>query len=321
LHKNFSGDFMKAAQINQYGGKEVVTLNQDTLKPSPSTDQVLVEVKAAGVNPFDITVREGNARQMAELNFPATLGGDVAGVVAEVGSDVTGFEVGQEVYGQAGALSGQGSFAEFTPVAAKQLATKPKSVDFQTAAALPLVAASAYQALVDHMNLQAGQKILIHGGAGGIGSIAIQLAKHLGAYVATTAKDAEADFVKSLGANEVIDYTSQDFSNILSDYDAVFDTVGCETNQKSYNILKTGAAFVSMIEQPDEAKVAEKQLNYTTQFTRVTTERLTKIAEHVDNGLVKAKLDKTFSLEQAAEALEHLKTGSPKGKVVIVVAS
>jgi NADPH:quinone reductase-like Zn-dependent oxidoreductase len=119
----------------------------------------------------------------------------------------------------------------------------------------------------------------------------------------------------------VIDYTSQDFSNILSDYDAVFDTVGCETNQKSYNILKTGAAFVSMIEQPDEAKVAEKQLNYTTQFTRVTTERLTKIAEHVDNGLVKAKLDKTFSLEQAAEALEHLKTGSPKGKVVIVVAS
>jgi len=310
---------MKAAQIHSYGGKEVLQITSDAAKPQPAEGQILIEVAAAGVNPFDVKVREGLARQMAELQFPATLGGDVAGTVAELGEGVSGFTVGQAVYGQANALSGQGSFAEFTTVKAESLALKPTSVDFKTAAALPLVGVSAYQALVDHMDLQARQKILIHGGAGGIGSLAIQLAKHLGAYVATTAKPEDADFVKSLGADEVIDYTSQDFSLVLKDYDAVYDVVGGETYHKSFLILKPGGTLVSMVEKGGEELAKEHNVNVVSQFTRVTTERLAKVAELVDNGTIKPSVDKTFSLDEAAEALEYLKVEHPRGKVVIQV--
>lgn len=310
---------MKAVQITGYGGKDTVRVATDVEKPSLSKGQVLVEVQAAGVNPFDLTVREGRARQMVELNFPATLGGDVCGVVVEVGEGVTELSAGQAVYGQAGALSGHGSFAEYTPVKAGQLAAKPTTVDFITAAALPLVSVSAYQALVDHMNLQAGQKILIHGGAGGIGSLAIQLAKHLGAYVATTASSHDTDFVKNLGADEVIDFAAQDFAEILKDYDAVFDTVGGETNTKSYTVLKPGGTLVSMLVQPDEALVEQYKVRYTAQFTQVTTERLNKITELVDGSTLKVNVDKVFPLDQAAEALEYLQTGHPRGKVVIQI--
>ena len=307
---------MKAAQINDYGGKDTVAINE-AVKPEPAAGQVLVKVVAAGVNPFDLTVRDGRARQMAELDFPATLGGDLAGTVAAMGEEVSGFEIGQAVYGQASPLSGRGSFAEFTPVKSSQLAAKPQSVDYITAAALPLVASSAYQALIEHIGLQASQKILIHGGGGGIGSVAIQLAKHLGAYVATTARAAEAEFVKSLGADEVIDYQTEDFSRKLKDYDAVFDTVGGETNTKSYAVLKEGGAFVSMLAQPNEELVGQKKLRYTAQFTLVTTAKLAKIAALVDSGILKVNVDKVFPLDEAAEALEYLKTGHPRGKVVI----
>lgn len=288
-------------------------------RPVPAEGQVLVEVHAAAVNPFDVKVRDGAVRGMAELKFPATLGGDVAGVVAEVGRDVAGIEVGQAVYGQAGALSGQGSFAEFTPVKTTQLAAKPSSLDFTAAAALPLVGCSAYQALVDHIDLQPGQKVLIHGGAGGIGSVAVQLAKHLGAYVASTAGADDADFVKSLGADEVIDYHSQDFAALLRGYNAVFDTVGGETNRKSYEILKPGGALVSMVAQPDDELVKKYNVRYTAQFTRTTTERLTKIAGLVDAGAIKVHIDKVFPLGQAAQALEYQKTAHPRGKVVIQI--
>jgi len=308
---------MKAAQISSYDGPDAVTINNDAPKPEAGEGQVLVEAYAAAINPFDVKVSQGAVRQMAELEFPAVLGGDVAGTVAAIGSGVTGFEPGQAVYGQAGALSGQGSFAEFTPVKATQLAAKPASLDFESAAALPLVSASAYQALVDHIGLQAGQKILVHGGAGGIGSVAIQLAKHLGAYVATTVSASEAEFVKSLGADEAIDYQNQDFSQLLKDYDAVFDTVGGETNRKSYAILKPGGALVSMVAQPDEELVKQHDVRYTAQFSHVTAERLAKIAELVDDGTLKINVDKVFPLDQAGEAMKYQASAHPRGKVVI----
>jgi alcohol dehydrogenase len=311
---------MKAAQISGYGGKDVLKITANAPKPVAEPGHVLVEVRAAGVNPFDRAVREGHARQMAELDFPATLGGDFAGVVAAVGDDAQGFTTGQAVYGQAGALSGRGSFAEYTPVKASQVASKPEDIGFTEASALPLAGVSAYQALVDHMNLQKDQKILIHGGAGGIGSLAIQIAKHLGAYVATTAAASDTDFVKGLGADEVIDYKTRDFSEILKDYDAVFDTIGGETNEKSYLVLKPGGAFVSMVAQPDERLVKKKDIKYTHQFTQVTPERLGALTQLVEEGLVKPIVDKVFLLDEAAEALEYQKTGAPKGKVVIKVA-
>jgi alcohol dehydrogenase len=311
---------MKAAQINSYGGRDALKINGDVPKPLIADDQILVKVHAAGVNPFDYKVREGMMRQVAELTFPATLGGDVAGTVEEIGSTVTDFAVGQAVYGMAGALSGSGSFAEYVPVKASSVALKPSATDFIVSAALPLASVSAYQALVDNMHLQAGQKILIHGGAGGIGLVAIQLAKHLGAYVATTVSEADIEYAKRLGADEVIDYNHQDFSGIVKDYNAVFDMVGGEANAKSYNVLVSGGRFVSMVEKVNQELADQLNINYILEFTRVDNENLKKIAELVDKGVLGINVDKVFPIEEAAAALEYVKTGHPRGKVVIRLA-
>ncbi len=310
---------MKAAQINGYGGKAVMAVTDNAPRPPIEANQVLIEVHAAGVNPFDWKVREGYMQQMLPLTFPATLGGDLAGIVSELGSSVDGFTVGDEVYGAAGALSGVGSFAEYAPVSSGQLYAKPKTTNFTTAAALPLAGCSAYQALAEHINLQAGQKILIHGGAGGIGSLAIQLAKHLGAYVATTVSGGDADFVKQLGADEVIDYKTEDFAELIQDYDAVFDTVGGEITEKSYGVLKPGGTLVSMVGSADESKAKSHNITAVNQASKATTERLQKLAELVDEGFMTVNVDKVFSLDEAPEALEHLKTSKTRGKVVISV--
>ncbi len=310
---------MRAAQINEYGDKDALKFTENAPKPSASAGQILVEVHAASVNPFDYKVREGQTKAIVELSFPATLGGDVAGTVAEVGEGVQGFEVGQEVYGQANPLSGQGSFAEFTPVKAESLAPKPQNTDFVSAAAIPLTAVSAYQALVDTLHLSAGQKVLIHGGAGGIGSFAIPLAKYLGAYVATTASPDDADYVRQLGADEVVDYTSEKFEDKLHDYDAVYDTVGGETYVRSFSVLKTGGQIVSMVEPSNEELASSRGVTATNQFTAVTSERLTKVAELVDQGVLQVTIDKTFPLEDAADALEYIHAGHHRGKVVIRV--
>jgi len=310
---------MKAAQINAYGGQEVLVTTGDAEKPKAGKGQVLIEVYAAGVNPFDWKVREGYMKEFIPLKLPATLGGDVAGIVAEIGESVSGFNIGDEVYGQANAAGGQGSYAEFTTVTSGQLAPKPKSVDFITAAAIPLAGTSALQAITEHINLQSGQKILIHGGAGGIGSYAVQIAKHLGAYVATTASAEDADFVKKLGVDEVIDYKSEDFTAKISGYDAAFDTVGGETYTKSYQVLKQGGVIVSMAEQPDDELTKKYGVEAVTQQSKVTPERLVKLVELVDKGIIKVKIGKVFPLEKAGEALEYLKQGRHQGKVVIKV--
>ena len=310
---------MKAAQLTKYGDQDALRVVQDAPRPVANSDQVLVEVYAASVNPFDWKVRQGYMKDAIALNLPATLGGDVAGIVAEVGDNVTGFEIGQPVYGMANAVGGQGSFAEYTPVSASQLAAKPQSVDFVQAAALPLTAISAYQALVDHMNLQAGQKILIHGGAGGIGSLAIQIAKHIGAHVATTVKADDKDYVTQLGADVVIDYTAEDFAVSISDYDAVYDTVGGETNTKSFDVLKSGGVLVSMVAEADQERVTTSEIKYIHQSTKPTVERLAKISSLVDEGYLEVAVDKIFPLEEAAQALEYLKSAHTRGKVVIQV--
>lgn len=312
---------MRAAQINSYGAKEALKINNTAEKPRINSEQVLVEVYAAGVNPFDVGMREGKYQEYIHLDFPATLGGDLSGIVAEIGDDVKGFSVGQKVYGMANAAGGQGSFAEYSPVVASQLYPSPENLDFDTAGALPLTAISAYQALVDHMKLQPGQKILIHGGAGGIGTMAIQIASHIGAHVITTAVTADHDYVKNLGAKQAIDYSKLDFSELLSDLDAVFDTVGGETSTKSYKVLKQGGSLVSMLSPVDEKLAAEKSISYVQQSTKATPERLQNISELVEADKLKVVVDRVFKLDEAAEALEHLKSGHPRGKVVIQVKS
>jgi alcohol dehydrogenase len=209
---------MKSAQINRYGSSDVMEINQNTPSPKLMPDKILVDIKAAGVNPIDWKIREGYMQQMVPLQFPSTLGMDFSGIIKEVDSTESSFDYkkGNEVYGQASVTKGgTGAFAEIAITDADNIALKPKTLSYEEAAALPLVGVSAWQALVENMRLSKGQKILIHGGAGGIGSIAIPLAKNLDAYVATTASSDDKEFVHNLGADEVIDYKNQRFDDLI----------------------------------------------------------------------------------------------------------
>ena len=310
---------MKAAQISKYGGVEVIEINENAPKPTLKEDQILVEIHAASLNPFDGAILSGYAAQMIKVPFPITLGGDFAGVVTDAGKSKD-FKVGDEVYGQSIIVSGgSGSLAEFAAVNLKNVSNKPKNIDFVEAASLPLVGASVIQSLEDHIKLAKGQKILIHGGAGGIGSIAIQLAKAIGAYVATTVSTKDVEFAKSLGADEVIDYKNQDFEKILKDFDAVFVTGGADVADKSFKVLKKGGTIVSMIGAPS-ADLAEKYgINAIGQATGTSSERLGTLAKYVEEGKIKPQIDKVFPLEEAKEAFKHMEEGHPRGKVVLKI--
>jgi alcohol dehydrogenase len=311
---------MKAAQISKYGGSEVIEINKSASKPTLPAGRVLVEVYAAGVNPVDWKIREGYMAKMSPLQFPATLGGDFSGIVEGVGAGVSSFKKGDEVYGRDGLPgSGTGSFAEFISVDAKVTARKPKNVNHLEAAALPLTGVSAVQALTEHLGLSKGKKILIHGGAGGIGTVAIQLAKHLGAYVATTASEKDMQYVKDLGADEVIDYKKQSFEDVIHDYDAVYDTVGGDTYTRSFKVLKKGGVIASMLEQPNSDLMKRYGVKAIGQFTQVNSERLTKLTEFVEKNVIKVHVDKTFPLEQAREALDYQQQGKARGKIVIKI--
>ena len=310
---------MKAAQINKYGDSKVIEIT-DAPKPTASKGKVLIEIHAASINPFDWKIREGYLQKMVPLQFPVTLGGDFSGIITEVGESVSGFKKGDEVYGTAIVLSGgSGSFAEFASADPVHIAHKPKNASHVEAAAIVLTGISAWQALVEHIGLSKGKKILIHGGAGGIGTAAVQLAKHLGAYVTATTSERDISFVKGLGADEVIDYKKQSFESMLHDYDAVFDTVGGETYTKSFKILKKGGVIASMLEQPNTELMEKYGVKAMSVYTQVNAGKLSKLAELIDKGVVKVHVDKTFPLEQAAAALEHLQTKHPRGKVVLII--
>lgn len=309
---------MKAAQLTDYGDPSVIAIN-DIPQPSVDEGQVLVEVHAASLNPWDTKVREGAAKSFMPLDFPVTAAGDFAGVVVKVGAGVTHVAVGDKVYGSAGVKGGSGALAEFAVAPGDQLAKAPANQDFEQAAALVLVGIAAVQGLTRHIGLKSGQNILIHGGAGGIGSIAIQIAKHLGAYVATTTSADSFDFVKELGADEVIDYKTQQFQEIIHDYDAVFDTAGGDVVEKSTAVLKPGGILVSMTTAADEVQAAEKRLTTLVEQAHVTTELLDELRTLVEAGVVKVHVDKVFPLDQAAEAFRAREAGGIKGKVVVSI--
>ena len=307
--------------MKSYGSSEVVEINQGASLPNdPSVGKVLVNIKAAGVNPIDWKIREGYFRQMIPLQFPSTLGMDFSGIIEKLGDSVSDLNLSDGVYGQASLISGgSGAFAEMALANADSVARKPKSLNNQESAGLPLVGVSAWQALVETIGLTKGQKILIHGGAGGIGSIAIQLAKQLGAYVATTASTNDKQFVKELGADEVIDYKTQTFEDLLHDYDAVFDTVGGETYTRSFKVLKRGGVIVSMLEQPNHELIERFGVKAISQFTHVNRERLTKLARWVDENNIRVNVDRTFPLEEAGKALDYQRDVHPRGKVVLAI--
>jgi NADPH:quinone reductase-like Zn-dependent oxidoreductase len=313
---------MKSAQINRYGRSEVIEFNQNTPLLNLSSEKILVDVKAAGVNPIDWKISEGYMKQMISLQFPSTLGMDFSGIIKEVSKDISTeeYKQGDEVYGQASVTNGgTGAFAEIALTNTDNVALKPKSLNYAEAAALPLVGVSAWQALVENMELSKDQKILIHGGAGGIGSIAIPLAKNLDAYVATTASSDDKEFVQNLGADEVIDYKSQDFEELVHDYDAVYDTVGGQTYTKSFKVLKKGGIIVSMLEPPNSDLMEKFGVKAIFQLTQVNKDRLTQLAKWIDKNNIKIHVDKTFSLDETAKALDYVKDVHPRGKVIIKI--
>jgi NADPH:quinone reductase-like Zn-dependent oxidoreductase len=330
---------MQALTFIRYGKSPAIGVTKvprPTLKP----DELLVQVHAAGINPVDNMIPTGAFKPVLHFKLPATLGSDLAGVVTEVGSRVTRFKPGDAVFASIFDL-GTGSIAEFAVVPQSAAALKPTNLDFVQAASIPMVGLTSWQALKERLNLRAGQKVFIPAGSGGIGSFAIQLAKYLGVKVGTTTSTGNVSLVRSLGANEVVDYKKQEFEKVLRDYDAVLGTVRGDAIEKSLGILKPGSKIVSIVGPLDAAFARTKGLNfilkfvfglmsrkimrlakkrditYSFLFVRPDGAQLTAIGKLLEAEHIKPVIDKVFPFDEAKAALEYLAQGRAKGKVVV----
>ncbi|MBO0995863.1 NADP-dependent oxidoreductase [Bacillus sp. SD088] len=331
---------MKAMVIDRYGRVPMRLAEMPT--PEIAEDEVLAEIHAASINPIDFKIRDGKMKLLLTYQMPLILGNDFSGVVAKVGAKVTRFKVGDEIYARP-RKSNIGTFAEYISIHEDDIALKPKNLSFEEAASIPLVGLTSYQALTDILNLQAGQKILIQAGAGGVGTFAIQLAKLMGATVATTASEAGASLVKSLGADEIINYKTEKFEEILQNYDAVFDTLGGKVLEKSFAIIKDGGKIVSVSGMPNarfakeygsgmfktllfsaasyKLTALEKKHNvdYTFLFMKPSGDQLRNIANFIESGKIKPVIDRTFSFQDAQKAMEYAESGRAKGKIIVKI--
>ncbi len=332
---------MKAFVVDKYKKKGILRLSEMP-EPVLQDNDVMVEVHAAGVNVLDSKIRDGEFKAILRYHLPLVLGNDVAGVVVRVGAKVRQFRAGDEVYARP-AQDRIGTFAEYIAMNEADVAMKPSNLTMQEAASLPLVALTAWQAFVEKANLRKGQKVLIHAGSGGVGTAAIQLAKHLGAHVATTTSTGNVDLVKSLGADVVIDYKVDDFEKVLQDYDVVLNSLGKDTLAKSLTMLKPGGRLIS-ISGPPDAKFAvqngsgwllkqvmrvlsfgirrqarRRGIDYSFLFMTANGEQLGKITSLIEAGAIRPLVDRIFPFELTNEALAYVETGRAKGKVVIAV--
>lgn len=307
---------MKAVRIHAFGGPEVLKY-EDAPKPTPAAGELLLKVHAAGVNPVDWKIRDGLMKD--RLTLPFIPGFDVSGVVEAVGEGVTTFKVGDEVFTYVALTSG-GCYAEFVNVPARDAAKKPAKVDHKTAAAVPLAALTAWQALFDHAKLDKGQTVLIHGAAGGVGHFAVQFAHWKGAKVIATASEENATFVKGLGADQVINYKTEKFETLVKDADVVFDMIGAETLELSYGVLKEGGYLVSIVAKPDPDKLAAKKAKGTVFLVKPDAKQLAEIADLLDQHKITVDLRSEFPLKDADRAQEESKSGkSGRGKIVLTV--
>ena len=332
---------MKAFIVDRYGGPERVRAGETT-EPEVGENDVLIQIHAAGVNPLDSKIRNGEFKQIMPYRLPLILGNEAAGVVVRIGSRVRRFKPGDEVYAKTG--KGRiGTFAEFIAIAEDDLAHKPKALTMEEAASIPLVGLTGWQALVERANLKKGQKVFIQAGSGGVGTFAIQLARHLGAIVATTASSASFDLVKRLGAETVIDYRKDDFASILKDYDLVLNSQGGETLDKSLRVLKPGGMLISIAGPPDPDFAEEiaaswivrlamrflsyrvrraarrRHVRYSFLFMRANGEQLRELSSLIDSGVIRPVVDRVFSFASTKEAMAYVETGRAKGKVVVKV--
>lgn len=306
---------IQAILVHNYGGPEQLKLEQ-IQRPEPQAGEVLVCVHAAGVNPVDWKIREGWMKDFRPMQFPYIPGVDLAGVVEELGPGVTTFQKGQAVFGQ----SSKGAYTEYTTAAVGTLALKPKTLNFDEAAAIPVGATTAWQGLFDYGGLQAGQRVLIQGAAGGVGSFAVQFARWKGAHVIGTASTSNVDFVRSLGAKRVIDYTSTPVEQAIHDVDLVLDTVGAHTLEASVQALKRGGTLVTIAGQPPEEKVRERNVRVASFSARVSSELLQTFARLIDEGQVKVFVGAKFPLRDAQRAHELNQSGHGRGRIVLHIA-
>lgn len=304
---------MKAVVFAAYASPVEIA---DVSTPELAPDSVLIDVHAASLNPIDNLVRAGYLKDMIPLTFPHVMGYDVSGVITDIGADVTGFKVGDAVFARAH-QEDAGALAEVARVKASALALKPASISHTEAASIPLTGLTAWQALLDKAKLKDGQKVLIHAGSGGVGTLAIQIAKNLGAFVATTVSARNADLVTSLGADVVIDYKKQDFTDIITDYDVVFDMSGGEVMQNSFKVLKKGGHLVSIKGQDTDDLAAKYGVSFDWFFMEPNGVQLTKLAEMITKGTLKPVIDSTFAFADAAKAYDKLDEGHAVGKIVI----
>ncbi len=303
--------------IHQYGGPEELKY-EDMPEPSINPDDVLIRIYSTSVNPIDWKVRQGLRKEGPPRVFPLILGWDVSGVVEKAGSAVTSFREGDEVWGRPD-TSRNGTYAEFVAVRAGEIAYKPKTIDHSAAAAIPLAGLTAWQGIFDHGKLQAGQKILIHGAAGGVGSLAVQLAKWKGAYVIGTASGKNVSFLKELGASEVIDYKNEHFEEKLKDIDLVFDMIGGETQVKSLTVLKPGGILVSTVGIRDMEALQAKGIHGEQYMAKSLPDQLKQLAELIDAGKIKPVIAQVMPLKDAARAHRISEEGHTRGKIVLKV--
>jgi len=331
---------MKAMVIDRYGKAPMRLAEIPT--PEIGEYEILAEIHAASINPIDFKIRDGKVKLLIKYEMPLILGNDFSGVVVKVGTKVSRFKVGDEIYARP-RKSKIGTFAEYISIHEDDIALKPKNLSFEEAASIPLVGLTSYQALHDIVQLHKGQKILIHAGSGGVGTFAIQLAKLMGATVATTASEAGANLVTSLGADKVINYKTEKFEEILENYDAVFDTLGGVTLKNSFGIIKNGGKIVSVSGMPN-ARFAkendsgffkmllfsaashkltslEKKHNsqYSFLFMKPSGDQLRIIADYIESGKIKPVIDRTFSFEDAQKAMEYAESGRAKGKIILKI--
>lgn len=303
---------MKAVRIHAYGASNVLTL-EDIPTPRPGDGEVLVKIQAASINPIDYKIREGKVKQP----LPMTMGRDLSGVVEDLGANVTGFAKGDAVFGLLG--RDRGSYADYVATRVDVLAAKPKNLGHDEAAAVPLAAITAFQGMVDHGGMRAGQRVLIHGGGGGVGHIAIQIAKARGCWVATTISGRDKDFVLGLGADKAIDYRTERFEDQLSDLDLVYDLIGGETQARSFAVLKPGGALISTLQEPDREKAREKNLRTAHYMADANRRELSDIAQLIEAGKIKPHVAARFALADAAKAQDKLEKEHVQGKIVLTI--
>jgi NADPH:quinone reductase-like Zn-dependent oxidoreductase len=308
---------MKAIRFHEYGGLEVLKY-EEVPRPEPQPGEVLVQVRAASINPFDLALREGWLASMIPLQLPAIAGVDVAGTVRAMGKGVTGFSIGQDVYGFMSRYSG--AYAEYASVAIETIAPQPQTLDYMQAASVPLAATAAWQGLFEAGGLKEGQQVLIHGGAGGVGTFAIQLAKLKGAYVLAATTRENIEYVQGLGADEVIDYTTTLFETVARTVDVVLDLIGGETQQRSWSVLKAGGILVSLREPPSQDAATAYGVRAAFATAQPSSDLLKELADLLDRGQIKPHVGRMFPLEQARQAQELKRNGHTQGKIVLKIA-